>query len=95
MPMVEDMAVFFTAAEFATPATLDGVSVLGILDQPYMQALDGIASTEPTYTLSAAQAAPAQQGSWLEAGAAGIYRVRSVQPDGTGNAVTLLLERRS
>lgn len=95
MPMVEDMAQFFRADEFATPATLDGAAVLGILDQPYMQALDGIATTEPTYTLSATAAAAARQGSWLELASGGSYRVRSVQPDGSGNAVMLVLEQRS
>lgn len=95
MPMVEDMAAFFQAAEFATPATLDGVAVTGILDQPYAQQLDGIASTEPMYMLPTAQIGQARQGSWLVVGAAR-YRVRSIQPDGTGptGTTTLLLEAR-
>lgn len=93
MPMVEDMSAFFNAAEFATPAALDGVNVLGIFDQPYLQVLDGVASTEPTFTLPAEQAAAARQGSWLVV-AGRTYRVRSVQPDGTGGATVLILEQR-
>lgn len=92
MPMVEDMAVFFNAAEFAGTATLEGVPVQGILDQPYAQVLDGIATTEPMFTLptAAAAAAEAAQGQLLELGDT-TYRVRSVQADGTGpHGVTVL-----
>lgn len=88
--MVEDMAVFFNAAEFASNATLDGVAVVGILDQPYAQVLDGIATTEPMFTLPTASAATAAQGQLLEVNNT-TYRVRSVQGDGTGpSGVTML-----
>jgi hypothetical protein len=90
--MVEDMGAFFSPAEFATPATLDGVAVNGILDQPHDLILDGVASTAPVYVLPSADAADARQGAWLVVGAAR-YRVRSVQPDGTG-VTTLVLEAR-
>jgi hypothetical protein len=94
--MVEDMAAFFSADEFATPATLDGVAVLGVFDNPYMQALGGMATTEPSYVLPTASAASVRQGAWLEVAGQGTYRVRSVQPDGTGptGATTLVLEQR-
>lgn len=93
--MVEDMGAFFRPAEFATPATLDGVAVTGILDQPYAQQLDGIASTEPAYVLPTAEVGQARQGSWLVVGGTR-YRVRSLQPDGTGasGTTTLVLEAR-
>lgn len=94
--MVEDMGVFFSPAEFATPATLDGAAVLGILDQPYAQMLDGIAGTEPVYVLPTAQRGQATQGSWLVLGTQ-TFRVRSLQPDGTGptGVTTLTLETRT
>jgi hypothetical protein len=89
--MVEDQAVFFSTAEFASTATLNGVAVVGILDQPYAQVLDGIATSEPMFTLPTAQATSAAQGQTLVV--SGItYRVRSVQGDGTGTTgVTMLV----
>jgi hypothetical protein len=92
VPMIEDMGVFFSPAEFATPATLDGAAVLGILDQPYAQLLDGVAGTDPVFVLPTQQVGNARQGSWLVVGQA-TYRVRSAQHDGTG-VTTLVLESR-
>lgn len=91
--MVEDLSAFFSATDFATQATLNGVGVLGIFDQPYLQALEGIATTGPVFTLPTAQAAATQQGATLLV-AGGTYRVRSVQHDGTG-VTALQLEQRS
>jgi len=87
----EDLSTFFAAAEFASPATLDGVPVVGILDNNYMQAFDGIAGASTSYTLPSAACAAATSASVLVV-AGSTYRVRSVQPDGTGVSV-LLLER--
>ena len=70
---------------------LDGVSVAGIFESEYMQAFDGMAGSATTYRLASTSAASATTASVLVVGAAS-YRVRSVQPDGTGITV-LLLER--
>jgi len=91
MPMVEDLSVFFAADEFATPGVLDGDAVLGILDTGYSEALGGIATAEASYLLPSADAAGAGQSSVLVTGAQA-WRVRSVEPDGTG-ATRLRLER--
>lgn len=91
MPFVEDLSVFFNTSELATAATLDGVAVAGIFDNPYAQAFDGMATAEPMYTLPSASAAGATQASLLVVQGTS-YRVRSVQPDGTGLS-TLLLNR--
>lgn len=86
----EDLSPFFNAAELATAATLDGEPVTGIFDNAYIDPF-GVASTEPRYTLPSADAATATNASMLVIGAT-TYRVRSVQPDGTGITV-LTLER--
>ena len=88
---VEDLSVFFVSSDFAVTATLDGVSVLGLFDNGYLQAFDGIATSGTTFTLPTAQTVSATSASVLVVNGT-TYRVRSVQPDGSGVSV-LLLER--
>lgn len=90
MPFVEDLSAFFSTSAFATTATLDGASVAGIFDNAYMDAL-GLATTEPRFTLRSTDATTTTTASLLVVNGA-TYRVRSVQPDGTGVTV-LALER--
>lgn len=82
MPMVEDLSVFFSADEFATTATIGTEAVAGIFDRAYADPF-GIASTMPTLTLPAARAAATVQGDAITIDGTA-YRVRSVEPDGTG-----------
>jgi hypothetical protein len=105
MPMTEDLSVFFSAAEFAHAALLDGESVTGVFDNGYSAQFGDIATTLPSFTLPSAAAASATQGSELRIamadcaagvplsvnGAATVYQVRSVEPDGTG-VTRLVLE---
>lgn len=86
MQLVENLAVYF--AEFGVTATLDGASVRGIFDREYAQAFDGVSTTAPMFTLATTAAATATSASVLVV-AGTSYRVRSVQPDGTG--ITLLI----
>ena len=90
MPFTEDLTPFFRVAEFASSATLDGVSVTGIFDNQYIDTL-GVASRQPMFTLPTADAAAATQASVLIVEGV-TYRVRSIEPDGTGVTV-LMLER--
>lgn len=90
----EDLGAFFSAQEFATPATLDGVAVCGIFDAPSAPGLGGeygLASTQPAYTLPSASVPDDPEGLALVIGAAS-YVVAAHQPDGTGVSV-LILER--
>lgn len=89
MLLVENLTPFVT--EFGTVATLDGALVRGIFDRDYVQAFDGIASTSPQFVLPSASATTATTSSLLVV-AGSSYRVRSVQPDGTG-MTSLTLER--
>lgn len=72
-------------------ALLDDVLVAGRFDAAYTQAFDGISATTTAITLDSALCADVTQASTLEIGDTQ-YRVRSVQPDGTGET-TLILER--
>lgn len=89
----EDLSVFMNIAEFAETATLDDVVVHGLFDGAYTQAFDGMAATASAFTLASADCVDVTNASTLERGDAS-YRVRSVQPDGTGITL-LILERTS
>ncbi len=91
MAFVEDFSAFFSTAEFAVTATLDGVPVNGIFDNGFAQAFDGIATAEPSFLLPSAAAASVTQSSVLVVGSV-TYRVRIPRHDGTG-LCNLLLEK--
>ncbi len=82
----ENLSAFFSQAEFASAATLDGVAVTGIFDQPYALGSVGpfgMASTQPTLTLPTAQVPANPVG--LACVVAGVsYQVGAYEPDGTG-----------
>ena len=90
MPAAEDLSCFFNQAEFADAAVLDGSPVSGLLDTGYSEAF-GMASHDARFTLAEAVTTATTQASTLVVRST-TYRVRSVQPDGTG-VCTLLLER--
>lgn len=98
MAMVEDHTAFFSTAEFADPATLNGVGVTGIFDNGYESAgagLSGMSSSQPAFTLPASSVPAGSVGKTLAVSTGvgvGNYKVVEVQPDGTGLTV-LLLER--
>lgn len=83
MAMTEDLSVFFDEDAFAVSAVLDGTTISVIFDREYAQAFDGIASTAPVATAPGASVSAATTASVLVV-AGNTYRVRSVQPDGTG-----------
>lgn len=91
MDLAADMSVFFS--DFGVAATLDGGAVRGIFDSEYMQAFGGMAGNATAFKLATASTTGVTTASLLVVGAA-TYRVRSVQPDGTG-VTTLLLERQA
>lgn len=70
--------------------TLNGASVSGIYKRPGTQSMD-VAVHEPTFRLRADVAPGVQEGDQLVIDA-GTFRVREVQPDGTG-WTTLVLAR--
>lgn len=74
--------------DFGTAGTLGGVAVLGIFDAAYVDPL-GVESSGPIYTLPSADAASAFHGTTLAIGAT-TYKVRGIEPDGTGITVLRL-----
>lgn len=89
---VEDLSVFFdTASGFAQSATVDGDTFPVIFDNGYQSALGGLVeSTGPICQAKTADVSTVVQGATITI-ASTDYRVRGVQPDGTG-ITTLVLE---
>ena len=85
---VEDFALYF-ASWPAVDATLDGQALRVVFDRDYVQAFEGIGSTGPMATAPSASVAAATTSSILVV-AGNSYRVRSIQPDGTGISRLLL-----
>jgi len=85
----EDLSVFFNVNEFAVLANIDGVPTPVKFDNAYVQAFDGMGATATA--LIAPSSACLDTTNTSEVDVNGItYRVRSVQPDGTGITVLLL-----
>lgn len=91
MPFTEDLAPFFSPAEFGSAATLNGAAVNGILDKEYAEPLGNMAQAyAPTFMCAAADIPSVAHGQALIV--AGVtYKVRGVEPDGVG-VVLLRLE---
>jgi hypothetical protein len=90
----EDLTPFFVPGEFAGIAdTLNGVPVVGILDEAFVSIADGIgmAATRPAYHLASTSLPADPEGLTLVASGKQ-FRVATPQPDGTG-VTTLLLEQ--
>ena len=83
MAFAEDLAPFFSTADFAVAAALNGVSVTGIFDNGYAEPFGEVEGRQPTFVLPTASASSVAQGQSLVIGAA-TYKVRGVEPDGTG-----------
>ena len=90
MPFTENLALFFNVAEFADAGVLDGVAHNGIFDHGYLEPI-GMATREARFTCAeTATTRAATQASVLVLNG-NSYRVRVVEPDGTG-VCTIRLE---
>lgn len=91
MALSEDLSVFFSTSDFAVAATLQGVAVDGILDETYLEPLGNLVEgRSPVFTCAAADVPAVAHGQTLVVGAR-TFKVRGVEPDGTG-IVRLRLE---
>jgi len=79
----EDLSTFFAAAEFASPATLGGVPVMGIFDNAYFDQDMGGSGSTPSYTLPSS-AVPANVVGMALVVNGVTYKVAEPMPDGTG-----------
>lgn len=87
MAFVEDLSPFFSTSDFAVTATLAGATVTGIFDAAYFETLGEVEGRQPMFMLPTSSAPTVAHGQSLVIGAK-TYKVRGVQPDGTG--ITLL-----
>lgn len=91
MAFAEDLTPYF--ADFGDDATLDGVAVRGIFDEPAITpGLAGIAvgATEPQFQLPTASVPDAIYDLALVVPGQGSFTVREHLPDGTGMSLLLL-----
>ena len=79
----EDLSAFFSVAEHASPATLNGVAVQGIFENAYAQQEFGGAASAPVFTLPTASVPTPVVGLSLAVGGK-TYQVVETMPDGTG-----------
>jgi hypothetical protein len=96
MPFPEDLSVFFSTAMFASSGSLvvgtSTTSVAGIVDNEYADPFGNIVQgSSPRFTCSAATVPGVKHGDTLIVNAL-TYKVRGVEPDGTG-LVVLRLEQ--
>lgn len=93
MAFAEDLAPFFSTSDFAVSALYNGATTVnGILDLAYLEPLgNAVEGSAPVFTCAAADVPVVAQGDTLAIGAA-TYKVRGVEPDGTG-IVVLRLEK--
>jgi hypothetical protein len=88
MSFVEDIAPFLT--DFGIAATVGGVSVRGIFDAAYADAL-GLSGTRPMLLVAAADVPAVAEGAAVTIGATS-YTVESVRPDCAGMVQLFLSE---
>jgi hypothetical protein len=80
--MTEDMAAFFSTADFAVPATYGTATVNGYFDNAYAETLD-VAGRVPQFVFATADAPALARGETLAIGGV-TYKVANVELDGTG-----------
>ena len=88
MAFAEDLAPFFATSDFGSAATIGAATVNGILDTAYLEPLgNAVQGNAPVFLCRTADVASIAHGTSIVI--AGVtYKVRGVEPDGTG--VTLL-----
>lgn len=89
MAFTEPIAAFFNTDDFAVSATLNGAAVTGIFDNGYFEPFGEVEGRQPTFTLPTSSASSTVHGHVLAIGSA-TYKVRGVEPDGTGVTVLRL-----
>lgn len=85
----EDLSVFTDTGDFASSASINGSTVNGILGNEFVQ-VDYVESQKPVFECAAADIPGIAHGDTV-AVSSDTYKVRGIQPDGTG-MVKLILE---
>ena len=93
MAFAEDLSVFFNEDDFAVAATLQGVAVSGIFDEEYTEPLGNVVEGKtPIFQCRAADVPSVAHGQTLVVGGR-TFKVRGVEPDGTGVVLLRLQEQ--
>ena len=93
MAFTEDLTVFFNEDDFAVAATLNGAAVSGILEDDYVEPLGNVVEgRSPVWMCSAAAIPSVAHGQTLVVGAR-TFKVRGVEPDGSGIVLLRLEEQ--
>lgn len=88
---VEDLSPFF--GDFGVAATLQGVAVTGIFDEEYVEPIGNLVEGKaPVFTCASASVPAVAQGQTLVIGAR-TFKVRGVEPAGTGLVLLRLEEQ--
>lgn len=85
----EDLSSFFDTDEFAIDATINGATVTGIFGNEFIQ-VDYVESRAPYFECVSADVTGISHGAIVAIGS-DTYKVRGIQPDGTG-ITKLILE---
>ena len=85
---VEDLSVFTDTDDFAVTAIVDGSSVDGILGNEFVL-VDFVESRKPVFDCATAEIVGVAHGDTVTVGG-GTYKVRGIQPDGTGMTKLIL-----
>lgn len=84
MAFVEDRALFLSTDDFAVTATVGAASVAGIFDRQYAEPLGNfVEGSSPVFLVNADDLPDVAQGDLLTIDGTD-YKVRGVEPDGTG-----------
>jgi len=88
MAMTEDLDVFLDTDDFATEATINSATVLGILGNEFVQ-VDFVESSKPAFECKSSDITGIAHGDTVTVGSDS-YKVRGIQPDGTGMTKLIL-----
>jgi hypothetical protein len=89
MPFTEDLSVFFRTEDFGTAAVYSGsgATINGIFDTEYEEPMGRVQAYKPIFVCRTSDVPTASHGQTLVIGAV-TYKIRGVEPDGTG--ITML-----
>ena len=85
----EDLSVFFDDDDFAVEVNIDGTNVIGIFEEQYIE-VNYIQTKKPTFTFVSADSLVTPDS--LVVNGLEVYRVKGIEPDGTG-ITRLILEK--
>ncbi len=90
----DDLDIFLDDEEFAVDVILNSVTIQGIFDNEFLQALEdniGVETTHPQGQFKTSDVSSAVHGDTMTINSV-VYNIIGIQPDGTGMTLILLSE---